>query len=63
MSEHAAFSLKIAELVLLPAIRQNPEALLVANGLSCRGSQIAQATGRQPLHMAELIAKVLGEKN
>lgn len=57
-SEHAAFSVKIGELVLLPAIRKSPEALIVANGLSCR-SQISYGTGRQPLHIAELICKVL----
>jgi Fe-S oxidoreductase len=45
-----------AERVLLPAIRQAPAAMVVANGFSCR-EQIEQATGRSTLHVAELLAK------
>jgi FAD/FMN-containing dehydrogenase/Fe-S oxidoreductase len=56
--EHYTFSLKIAELSLLPAIRSSsPDTLLIANGFSCR-SQISEATGRRPLHLAELLAEL-----
>jgi Fe-S oxidoreductase len=45
----------IGERVLLPAVRRAPEdALIVSDGFSCR-EQIAQATGRTALHLAEAI--------
>ncbi|MEM1130059.1 MAG: FAD-linked oxidase C-terminal domain-containing protein [Pseudomonadota bacterium] len=48
-------SLAMGELSLLPAIRDAaPEALIVANGTSCR-HQIADGTGRQALHIAQLL--------
>ena len=53
--EHYAFSMKIGELQLFPAVRASPEALIVASGTSCR-SQIAQGTQRKALHLAEVIA-------
>lgn len=44
------------ERVLLPAVRDVAEhTLIVADGFSCR-SQIASATGRQALHLAEVLA-------
>ncbi len=46
----------IGERVLLPAVRAtDPETLIIANGFSCH-EQIAQLTGRQPLHLAEVLA-------
>ena len=43
------------ERVLFPAIRAMPaEALLVANGFSCR-TQIARGTGKRALHLAEIM--------
>jgi Fe-S oxidoreductase len=43
------------ERVILPAVREAPdEALIVADGFSCR-EQIAQATGRRPLHLAQVL--------
>jgi len=48
-------SMAIGELELLPAVRKAPsETLIVANGFSCR-EQITQCTGRQTLHLAEVI--------
>jgi Fe-S oxidoreductase/FAD/FMN-containing dehydrogenase len=45
----------VGERVLLPAVRNAPaEALIVSDGFSCR-EQILQATGRQALHLAEVI--------
>ena len=48
-------SLAIGELDLLPAVRKaSADTFIVANGFSCR-EQISQCTGRQTLHLAELI--------
>jgi FAD/FMN-containing dehydrogenase/Fe-S oxidoreductase len=53
---HHALSLEIGEHALLPAVRAAPESTrVVANGFSCR-TQIAEATGRHALHLAELLA-------
>jgi Fe-S oxidoreductase len=52
-------SIKCAERVLLPALRgADAEALVVTNGYSCR-EQIAQTTGRQAMHLAELLLMAL----
>jgi Fe-S oxidoreductase len=49
-------SLKMAELSLLPAMRAAaPDTLLVASGTSCR-HQITDGTGREPLHVARVLA-------
>ena len=50
--------MRIAERKLLPAVRAAPDALLVADGFSCR-EQLRQATGRQPLHLAEVLQSAL----
>jgi FAD/FMN-containing dehydrogenase/Fe-S oxidoreductase len=48
-------SRKMAEADLLPTVRAaDPDALIVANGTSCR-HQIADGTGRQALHIAEVL--------
>jgi len=50
-----AISQAIGERVLLPAVRAAaPETLIVADGFSCR-EQIEQATGRKPIHLAEVL--------
>ena len=55
VKEHYELSLKIGELVLLPAVREAPEdTLIIADGFSCR-EQIAQTTERRALHSAEVI--------
>jgi len=52
-------SLAIGERVLLPAVREaGTEVLVIANGFSCR-EQIRQATGRQALHLAEVLQLAL----
>jgi Fe-S oxidoreductase len=57
-AEHYDVSMKMAELSLLPAIRSNPEALLVADGTSCR-HQIADGAGRKAVHVARVLAEAL----
>lgn len=57
--EHYHFSMKIGELKLFPAIRnENHATLILANGISCR-SQIHDGTKREALHLAEIIASQL----
>ena len=47
----------MAELSLLPAIRASrPNALLIADGTSCR-HQIRDGTGREAIHVARLLAR------
>jgi len=50
-------SVALAERVLLPAIREEPDALVVADGFSCR-EQVRQLLGIRPRHVAEIIADV-----
>jgi Fe-S oxidoreductase len=53
--EHYDVSMRVGERVILPAVREAAnDTLIIANGFSCR-EQIAQATGRQPLHLAEVL--------
>jgi len=52
----------IGERVLLPAIRQeSAETLIVADGFSCR-EQIKQATGRNAMHLAEVLQLAINER-
>ncbi len=54
-------SMAIGELELLPAVRRAPaDWLIVANGFSCR-EQIAQATPRHALHLAEVVQLALSQ--
>jgi Fe-S oxidoreductase len=58
-AEHHEISLKMAELSLLPAVRQaSPETLIVADGTSCR-HQIADGSGRRALHVARVLERAL----
>jgi FAD/FMN-containing dehydrogenase/Fe-S oxidoreductase len=52
---HLAISMQMAELSLLPAVRAAPDALIVADGTSCR-HQIADGAGREALHAARVLA-------
>ena len=54
-AEHYDISMQMAELSLLPAIRSAPDALIVADGTSCR-HQIADGAGREALHVARVLA-------
>jgi Fe-S oxidoreductase len=52
-------SMKLAERVLLPAVRQaDPATLIVTDGFSCR-EQIEQGSDRRTRHVAEVIADAL----
>ena len=55
---HHAVSMQMAEAALLPAIRQQPDAVVVADGTSCR-HQIADGTARTAIHAARLLAQQL----
>jgi Fe-S oxidoreductase len=57
-AEHYDTSMAMAELSLLPAIRQDKEALVVADGTSCR-HQIADGASRQALHVAQVLDRAL----
>ena len=57
-AEHAEVSMKMAEMALMPAIRNAPQAMLVADGTSCR-HQIADGTGRKALHVARVLEAAL----
>ncbi|HZP16954.1 MAG TPA: FAD-linked oxidase C-terminal domain-containing protein [Terriglobales bacterium] len=60
--EKYEISLTIGELELLPAIRSaSADALIIANGFSCR-EQIWQATGRRALHLAEVLRMAANQR-
>jgi Fe-S oxidoreductase len=57
--DHYDVSMRVGELVLLPAVRRAPpDTLVIADGFSCR-TQIAQATGREAMHLADVIDLVI----
>lgn len=56
--EHTDISMKMAELSLLPTIRNNPEARVLANGFSCR-HQIREGSERHSIHLAVLLRGAL----
>ena len=61
--DHYDLSIKCGERVLFPAVRTTEqEALIISDGFSCR-EQIWQATGRNVLHMAEVLWSALRNKN
>jgi FAD/FMN-containing dehydrogenase/Fe-S oxidoreductase len=58
-SDKYDLSIAIGELELLPAVRQAPpDWLIIADGFSCR-EQIAQASPRHALHLAEVLQMAL----
>jgi hypothetical protein len=61
---HYDVSMAVGERVLLPAVRNAGDStLVVADGFSCR-EQIAQTTGREALHTAELLhAGIFGARS
>jgi Fe-S oxidoreductase len=60
-AEHYDASMKMGELALLPAVRKAPaEALIVADGTSCR-HQIADGAGRPALHVARVLERALAD--
>jgi Fe-S oxidoreductase len=50
--------MQMAELSLLPTIRQQPDAIVVADGTSCR-LQIRDGAQREAVHVAALLASLL----
>src|SRR5690606_6831044 len=54
-AEHHAVSMQMAELSLLPAVRAEPDAVVVADGTSCR-HQIGDGAGRTAVHAAVFLA-------
>ena len=51
-------SVKVAEHDLLPAVEAHPDAIVLADGFSCR-TQLQDLQGRQALTFAELLAHEL----
>jgi Fe-S oxidoreductase len=51
-------SMQMAELSLLPAVRQQPDAIAVADGTSCH-HQIRDGAQREAIHVAALLARQL----
>jgi Fe-S oxidoreductase len=57
--QHYQVSMAIGERVLMPAVRQAPQAVaIIADGFSCR-EQIRHATSRQASHFAELVSRTI----
>ncbi|MEO8024682.1 FAD-linked oxidase C-terminal domain-containing protein, partial [Polaromonas sp.] len=57
-ASHYEVSMQMAELSLLPAVRQRPDAIVVADGTSCR-HQIRDGAQREAVHVAVLMARQL----
>ena len=55
---HYEVSVKIAEHDLLPAVQARPDAIVLADGFSCR-TQLAELADRQAITLAELLASRL----
>ncbi|MDZ4075998.1 MAG: FAD-linked oxidase C-terminal domain-containing protein [Hylemonella sp.] len=58
-AEHYEVSMQMAEAALLPAVRAKVDAIVVADGTSCR-HQIADGAQREAVHVARLLAGQLG---
>jgi FAD/FMN-containing dehydrogenase/Fe-S oxidoreductase len=54
-ASHYEVSMQMAELSLLPAVRKQADAIVVADGTSCR-HQIHDGTQREAIHVARLLA-------
>jgi Fe-S oxidoreductase len=53
---HYDVSVKVAEHDLLPAVEAHPDAVVLADGFSCR-TQLAELAGRQAVTLAELLTR------
>ncbi|HXG63739.1 MAG TPA: FAD-linked oxidase C-terminal domain-containing protein, partial [Blastocatellia bacterium] len=59
--EHYEVAMRVGERALLPAVREaEKDTLIIADGFSCR-EQIAQATDRRALHLAQVIQMAMRE--
>ncbi|KIH98618.1 dimethylmenaquinone methyltransferase [Streptomonospora alba] len=62
-AEHYDVSTAVGERVLLPAVREaDAQTLVLADGFSCR-TQIDQEAGRPALHLAEVLAQGLADRD
>ncbi len=59
-ARHHAVSMAMGELSLLPAVRKAGDALIVADGTSCR-HQIRDGAQREALHVARVLADALND--
>ncbi len=59
-AEHHAVSMRMAEDALLPAVRAAPEAMILADGFSCR-QQIKAGASREARHVVSLLRAALAE--
>ena len=50
--------MQMAEANLLPAVRRNADAIIVADGTSCR-HQIADGAQREAVHVARLLERLM----
>jgi Fe-S oxidoreductase len=58
-AEHYEMSMRMAELTLLPKVRElGPDVLLIANGVSCR-HQIRDGAQRESVHLARVLRTAL----
>ncbi len=57
-AEHYEVSMQMGELDLFPAIRQDEDSIVVADGTSCR-AQIQHGTGREAMHVARVLQMAL----
>jgi FAD/FMN-containing dehydrogenase/Fe-S oxidoreductase len=57
-ASHYELSMRMAEANLLPALRERPDAVVVADGTSCR-HQIAHGVRREAIHAARLLEQFL----
>ncbi|MES9943237.1 MAG: (Fe-S)-binding protein [Candidatus Thiodiazotropha sp. 6PLUC2] len=53
-AEHAEMAKGMAEQALLPALQQQPDAVVVSNGFSCR-HQIDEVSDRKAIHLSQLL--------
>jgi FAD/FMN-containing dehydrogenase/Fe-S oxidoreductase len=60
--DHYDVSVAVANLELVPAVRANPDAVLIATGTSCR-HQLRDLTGRTALHPLEVLAGTTSESH
>ncbi len=62
-ASHYDVSMKLGERALLPAVRRAArDTLVIADGFSCH-EQIAQGTGRRPLHVAQVLQMAIRERD
>lgn len=57
-AEHVEVATQMAELALLPKLRQSDDSLVLSNGFSCR-HQIAETAHRPSLHLAQVLRMAL----